>query len=349
MLANQSRISVTLLVVVLLATVAPSWGITIRHDRSDSQYTSLADTFFPYGGRMSGPGWYGSGTLISPTWVLTAKHALGTSFVTSAGSFSVAETIGHHSYDIGLARLSSPITTIDPISLYSLGFGIEDGQECTILGVGNTGTGLTGEVSGSGGARRAADTYVYANADAWGWGEHALLTWFRSPTGGAVDLEGGSAHGDSGGGLLLNVNGEYAIAGVQSLAWWGGGGGDTIGKYNTGGVYVRSGPLNNWITQYATDAVIVSDQLPGDVNGDGFVGGDDLTIILEYWGQSVTGREQGDLNGDFFVGGDDYSEVLTHWGEGIPPDPLLAGMPEPATLALLLLAGLPVLRRRRRA
>ena len=83
--------------------------------------------------------------------------------------------------------------------------------------------------------------------------------------------------------------------------------------------------------------------LPGDVNADGFVGGDDLTIILEYWGQSVTGREQGDLNGDFFVGGDDYSEVLTHWGEGIPSATVFARIPEPATLTLLLLSGLALL------
>ena len=89
--------------------------------------------------------------------------------------------------------------------------------------------------------------------------------------------------------------------------------------------------------------------LPGDVNGDGFIGGDDLTIILEYWGQSVTGREQGDLNGDFFVAGDDYSEVLTYWGTGTPPPPLTTPMPEPATLMVLLAAGslLMICRRRK--
>jgi len=87
--------------------------------------------------------------------------------------------------------------------------------------------------------------------------------------------------------------------------------------------------------------------LAGDVNGDGWVGGDDLTIILEYWGQSVTGRGQGDLNGDFFVGGDDYSEVLTYWGTGIPPQSVVTGTPEPATLGLLLL-GCSALPRRRK-
>ena len=42
--------------------------------------------------------------------------------------------------------------------------------------------------------------------------------------------------------------------------------------------------------------------LPGDVTEDGFVGGDDLTIILTNWGLSGMARYQGDLNGDGFVG-----------------------------------------------
>ena len=71
-----------------------------------------------------------------------------------------------------------------------------------------------------------------------------LLTWFRRPENGAANLEGGSTNGDSGGGLLLNVDGEYAIAGVLSQAWFGGSGGSVIGQYNTGGVFVRSAPLN---------------------------------------------------------------------------------------------------------
>ena len=98
---------------------APASAITTRHDRSNSLYTSFANDVHPYGGVMWGSGWLGSGTLISPTWVLTAGHVLSGNiqFETSAGTYSVVQQVSHLSYDIGLAKLSSPITTIDPVTI----------------------------------------------------------------------------------------------------------------------------------------------------------------------------------------------------------------------------------------
>ena len=53
-------------------------------------------------------------------------------------------------------------------------------------------------------------------------------------------------------------------------------------------------------------------------------------------------REDGDLSGDGTVSGSDYTEVITYWGTGTPP--LEPGtIPEPATLAILLLGGLAAL------
>ena len=76
--------------------------------------------------------------------------------------------------------------------------------------------------------------------------------------------------------------------------------------------------------------------LDGDLNGDGFVGGDDLDIVRAYWGQTVTGGDllSGDPSGDGFVGGDDLDIVRAHWGLGIPPTPTT--VPEPKTVLLLV-------------
>ena len=75
---------------------------------------------------------------------------------------------------------------------------------------------------------------------------------------------------------------------------------------------------------------------PGDLNGDGFVGGDDLDIVRSFWGQTVTpgNRFQGDPSGDGYVGGDDLDEVRAHWGEGTPPASRV--VPEPSSAAILL-------------
>ena len=75
--------------------------------------------------------------------------------------------------------------------------------------------------------------------------------------------------------------------------------------------------------------------LRGDLNGDGFVGGDDLDIIRANWGQKVAIGDvvRGDISGDGFVGGDDLDLVRAHWGQGTPP--ASASVPEPSILVLL--------------
>lgn len=104
-----------------------------------------------------------------------------------------------------------------------------------------------------------------------------------------------------------------------------------------------------WLDTWDADAgniLAIVPEHPGDANGDGWVGGDDLTTVLTYWGESGVTRQHGDLNGDNFIGGDDYTEVLTYWGTGVPPQSATTSVPEPATLGLLLLGGLVLVKRR---
>ncbi len=61
----------------------------------------------------------------------------------------------------------------------------------------------------------------------------------------------------------------------------------------------------------------------GDLNGDGFVGAQDLQIILTNWGQIVDPGDisQGDIVPDGFVGLGDLTELLLRWGNGSIPTP----------------------------
>ena len=90
-----------------------------------------------------------------------------------------------------------------------------------------------------------------------------------------------------------------------------------------------------------TELFALATAIPGDATGDGLVGSDDLVLILSNWGISQATRSQGDVTGDSFVGADDYVQVLTYWGTVAAPEHL----PEPASLSLLVLAGLALVRR----
>ncbi len=92
--------------------------------------------------------------------------------------------------------------------------------------------------------------------------------------------------------------------------------------------------------------ILNSTPLVGDLNGDGFVGIDDLNIVLGNWNLNVPpANPLADPSGDGFVGIDDLNQVLGNWNAGTPP--AAGAVPEPTTLALLGLGGVAVLRRRK--
>jgi Stage II sporulation protein len=89
----------------------------------------------------------------------------------------------------------------------------------------------------------------------------------------------------------------------------------------------------------------------GDIDGDGFVGINDLNFLLANWNQSVPVGDisQGDLagNGDGFVGIDDLNILLGNWNTGIPPANAAGSLvPEPGTAILATLMCPLFLRRR---
>jgi endonuclease I len=89
----------------------------------------------------------------------------------------------------------------------------------------------------------------------------------------------------------------------------------------------------------------VAGTLTGDLDGDGFVGINDLNLVLGNWNQNVPPADpSADPSGDGFIGIEDLNTVLGNWNAGTPPGS--AAVPEPATLALFGLGTIAVLRRR---
>jgi sialidase-1 len=82
----------------------------------------------------------------------------------------------------------------------------------------------------------------------------------------------------------------------------------------------------------------IAQPLLGDLDGDGFVGINDLNIILSNWNQSVTPNDLqlGDPSGDGFVGIEDLNIVLGNWNSGTPPE--LSNVPEPGWAAYMSIA-----------
>ena len=102
---------------------------------------------------------------------------------------------------------------------------------------------------------------------------------------------------------------------------------------------------------YDANSLYLLALLPGDLNADGFVGIDDLNIVLGNWNGTADAGVWGlgDVNGDGFVGIDDLNEVLGNWNAGTPPTDI-ANIPEPGTVGLVVvLCGAGVSRRRERS
>jgi autotransporter-associated beta strand protein len=121
------------------------------------------------------------------------------------------------------------------------------------------------------------------------------------------------------------------------------------------------------VSGLASGQLEIAYALLGDANLDGVVSGDDFTILAAGLGKQVSGWDQGDFNYDGVVGGDDFTALVSNLGKQangadvqIPASDyaaidafaaannLMADVPEPASMGLLLAAGVGLISRRRR-
>ncbi len=107
--------------------------------------------------------------------------------------------------------------------------------------------------------------------------------------------------------------------------------------------------IDNFLLETGAAAVGIT----GDFNGSGQVEQGDLDLVLQNWGDdtAANGIPAGWINDNDQLGQIEQTEldrVLQNWGSTTAPDFAGSSVPEPATLALLSLGGLAMLRRRQR-
>ncbi len=127
-----------------------------------------------------------------------------------------------------------------------------------------------------------------------------------------------------------------------------------VGTFNDVTGTLVGGTTRFFVTYLAdrvrVEVVATAPHLAGDLDDDGFVGIDDLNLILGRWNQASPAGvwPLGDVSGDGFIGIADLNAVLGNWNAGTPPPANTASVPEPGTLVVLLIgAGVMAGRRRR--
>lgn len=104
---------------------------------------------------------------------------------------------------------------------------------------------------------------------------------------------------------------------------------------------------DEWRAIAATENGFAAAYLPGDANLDGSVLVGDLNIVGTNWQSSPDPWGSGDFNVDGIVDVADLNLLALNWQQSIPVAAAGEAVPEPSTLALLTLAGIALVLRRR--
>ncbi|MFT5294572.1 MAG: hypothetical protein ACI9YH_000578 [Colwellia sp.] len=228
-------------------------AIVIRHDVDDKKYLATTKDFPPLATLYS----IGvHGTLIAPSWVVTAGHAVfcmepgdkikvGNQWAEIESRFAHADYELGEDHDIALLKLKYPITDIKPAKLYR---GSEESQQnIWFIGIGGSGNGNTGQTisySQNKGTLRKAENKIEEVS------ESEIFFVFDKEED-ALPLEGVSGNADSGGPAYKLINDDYYLFGISSRN-------DSffkdVGEYGVDEVYSRVSYHANWI-----DKVIAND------------------------------------------------------------------------------------------
>jgi len=267
------------LCLVLLVLSFSASAVVIRDDVDDTKYR-VPDSELP---ALADIPMEGQGVLIDPRWLITAAHAVtwqsgGVNEVTinhvprhverlvlypgyrklpqslvdkalKTGDATQIIAFLSVSNDVALLKLSEPVTDVAPITIYRR--NDELGKIVKIVGKGATGAGSRGQDAD--GAHRTVLRRAF-NKITGVQGQWLCYTFHKPPS--ALPLEGISGDGDSGGPVLIQVKGQWEVAGLVS---WKRGKDNAIllhpGFYGQTNYNVRLSHYVNWI-----DNVILTDK-----------------------------------------------------------------------------------------
>lgn len=229
------------------------YSIIIRHDKPDKDFLEFAreiksTTAILYLNKTDV-----AGTLIYPTWVLTAAHVAADittsdSLILGNNKFKVRNIFLHSGWqddgpqDIALIQLEKAVKDINPVKIYKK--KNELGKSIIVAGIGDYGTGQTGPLINDG-RLRAATNKIDEVSENW-------LKWkFDNPETGSLNLteyEGISGPGDSGGPAFIIENDTTYVAGISSGQSTRSTGGKE-GIYGVVEYYTRVSSYQTWITE----------------------------------------------------------------------------------------------------
>ena len=236
-------------VALVLISANPAQAIIVRHDVDDAEYLQPEGAYpavfdvFEKRGSVA--------TLFAPNWALTTGH-VGQDIkpgheTTIAGQlYSVQQVILHPKWatanrEMALIQLDRPVQNVEPIPLYET--SDEQGKIVTLVGRGDSGTGLTGPTTADHKLRTATNRVERVEGD-------MLVFRFDAPEDeNTTPLEGISGPGDSGGPALIENFGVSKLAGLSVAS-----SGQPRGTYGNFEYYSRVSLDIDWIQETIASA-----------------------------------------------------------------------------------------------